>query len=279
MVPASIMLLYFYSHDALYDFYWSYIVYNIYYIGTEATSRIRPYTLLVEENRVFFLACLLMLILIYRKNRSSFPSAVIFLAVPFFFSGISGRSYAHYIVAVAPSAFILFSLLSEKKYTDIQILTFLSHHVGNYGRRTLLLGSGILVCISVALLIFFILQRFDMTRLDSLRASFRNVGLQRTATLLHLGNTASSSIYYLSETLPPFREFFPMTTMATGTMRRLLKNRQGICPEEKYDFLLLSNTQRLSPSCPYVPVTTEFKLGKLYKFSPPSSPDAAGRQE
>ena len=67
--------------------------------------------------------------------------------------------------------------------------------------------------------------------------------------------------------------------MATAYMRQLLKNQQNICPQEKYDFLLLTETQRLSPECPYERVTTAFKKGKLYKFSPPSPTPAAGRQE
>lgn len=279
MIPAGIMILYFYSHDALYEFYWSYIVCNMSYIGGEVTSRLRPYALLVGKNGVFFLGCLLMLMVIYRKNKSSFPGAVIFLVVPYLFSCISGRSYAHYILAVTPSAFILFSMIFAEKHTDRRILAFFSHRVGTQGKRLLLVCLSILAILAGVQTAVFALQRFDMTQLQSLRASFRAVGLHPGKTVLNLGGTLFSSIYPLSQTHPPHKEFFPLARTVTAPMRQLLKNQKTICPEEKYDFLLLTEHQQLSPSCPYVPVTTEFKLGKLYKFSPPSSPPTAVRQE
>lgn len=287
LIPAGIMILYFYSQDALYEFYWSYILCNLAYIRGGVTSSLRPYTLLVNDNRAFFVCCLLMLLVIYRKNKSSFPSAVIFLVVPYLFSCISGRPYAHYILAVAPSAFILFSLIFEQKHTDRRILTFLSRHVGTPGKRLLLVCLSILAILAAVQTAVFALQRFDMTQLQSLRASFRAVGLHPGARVLSLGGTLFSSIYPLSQTHPPHKEFtplthtkfFPLAGTVTAPMPQLLKNQKDICPQEKYDFLLLTEHQQLSPSCPYAPVTTEFKLGKLYKFSPPSSPDTVGRQE
>ena len=126
-----------------------------------------------------------------------------------------------------------------------------------------------------------------MTQLQALRASFRAVGLHPGVSVLSLGGTQFSSIYPLSQTHPPHKEFTPLThtqffalgEWVAGPMPQLLKNQKDICPEEKYDFLLITGHQRLSPSCPYVPVTTEFKLGKLYKYSPPASPvDAEGRK-
>ncbi len=279
MIPAGIMLLYFYRHEALQEFYWSYIVYNFHYIGGSATSRLLECAGVIAKNFLFFLACLLMLIGIYRTERSAFASAGIFLVVPLFFAFISGRPYAHYILAVGPSAFILFSLIFEKRYTDRQLLTLISRHVGKNGQRMLLLCLGIFSVLAVALTAFFSLQRFDLTHLESMRASFQEVGLHSRARVLNLGGTLLSSIYPLSQTHPPQKEFCPLASMATAPMLRLLKNQQNICPQEKYDFLLLTENQRLSPSCPYVPVTTEFKKGKLYKFSPPASADAAARQE
>lgn len=279
LIPSGIMTLYFYSHDALHEFYWSYIVCNMNYIGDGATSRLRPYALLLVKNWGFFLTCLLMLLAIYHKSKSSFPSAAIFLVVPYIFSCISGRSYAHYILAVTPSAFILFSMIFGKKHTDRQILTFLSHHIGKHGQHLLLVCLSIVALLASVQTAVFTLQRFDMTQLQSLRASFRDAGLHPGARVLNLGGTLFSSIYPLSQTHPPQKEFFPLATMVTAPMRQLLKNQQDICPQEKYDFLLLTENQRLSPSCPYVPVTTNFKLGKLYKFSPPSFSDAAGTEE
>lgn len=279
LIPSGLMTLYFYSHDALHEFYWSYIVCNMNYIGQGFTSRLRPYTVLLGKNWEFFLTCLLMLMGIYHKRKSSFPSAAIFLMAPYAFSCISGRSYAHYILAVTPSAFILFSLIFEKKHTDRRILTFLSHHIGKHGRHLLLVCLGIVALLAAAQTAVFTLQHFDMTQLQSLRASFRDAGLRPGARVLNLGGTLFSSIYPLSQTHPPQKEFFPLATMVTAPMRQLLKNQQDICPQEKYDFLLLTERQRLSPLCPYVPVTTNFKLGKLYKFSPPSSSNATGRQE
>lgn len=118
-----------------------------------------------------------------------------------------------------------------------------------------------------------------MTQLRSLRASFHEVGLEAPARVLNLGGTLLSSIYPLSQTHPPQKEFFPLATMVSAPVRELLKNQQDICPEEKYDFLLLAETQRLSPACPYVRVATNFTKGKLYKFSPPVSADLNGSQE
>ena len=88
----------------------------------------------------------------------------------------------------------------------------------------------------------FFLQRFDMRELQALRASFREARLHREARVLNLGGTLHSSIYPLSQTHPPQKEFFPLATMASDPVRQLLKNQQAICPEEKYDFLLLTET-------------------------------------
>lgn len=228
-----------------------------------------------------------MLLIIYRKNKASFPSAGIFLVVPYLFACISGRPYAHYILAVAPSAFILFSLIFAGKHTDRQILTFLSQHVGTHGKRLLPVCLTLLALLGAVQTAVFARQRFDMTQLQSLRASFRTVGLHPGARVLSLGGTQFSSIYPLSQTHPPHKEFtplthtkfFPLAGTVTAPMPQLLKNQKEICPEEKYDFLLLTGHQRLSSSCPYVPVMTEFRLGKLYKYSTPASPDGAAGQK
>lgn len=278
IIPSGFIILYFHSHGALYEFYWSYIICNMNYIGT-GDLNFRPYALLIAKNFIFFITCILMLIFIYRKKKAYFPSAVILLAVPFFFSCISSRSYSHYILAIAPSAFILFSLIYEEKHTDMQLLNILSHRIGKYGQRIIFLCFSILIALSLYLTVLLYIQRFDIKQLQSMRASFQEVGLYPPAKVLNLGGTLLSSIYPLSQTHPPQKEFFPLATMVTAPIRQLLKNQQDICPEEKYDFLLLTETQRLSPICPYVPVTTNFKKGKLYKFSPPSPTDAADSQK
>ena len=118
-----------------------------------------------------------------------------------------------------------------------------------------------------------------MAQLQSMRATFQKVGLRTQSRVLNLGGTLLSNIYPLSQTQPPQKKFFPLATMATAPMRQLLKNRQDICTGEKCDFLLLTVNQRLSPACPSVPVTTNIKEGKLYKFSPLAPPEGAESRE
>lgn len=271
IIPSGFIILYFFHHDALYDFYQTYIVFNMHYIQGSIGSIIWTYLFLLWKNCIFFLICIAMLILIYIKKKAYFSISVIFIIVPFLLSCISGRAYSHYILSLAPSIFILFSLIFDTQHTDTKLLNILSYRVNERGKHTLILLYIFLIILSLFSTVFFYRQRFDTKNLQSLRASFRDVGLHPQARVLNLGNTMLSSIYYLSQTHPPVKEFFPLATMATPHMQQLLKNQHDICPAEKYDFLLLTETQRLSPSCPYVPVTTDFTRGKLYKYSPASS--------
>ncbi|MBD5648021.1 MAG: hypothetical protein HDQ89_10600 [Desulfovibrio sp.] len=189
LIPAGIMILYFYGHDALHEFYLSYIICNLSYIGDKPSSGLSPYIVLVKENRLFFLTCVLILLIIFFRKKSSFPAAAIFLVVPYLFACISGRPFAHYILAVTPSAFILFSLIFAEMHSDRRILTFLSKHIGTRGKRLLLVCLGILAILAAVQTAVFTMQRFDMTQLQSLRASFRAVGLHPGVRVLSLGGT------------------------------------------------------------------------------------------
>lgn len=271
-IPTGIILFYFYIHDALYDFYQSYIIFNIHYTNkSDTTSLLKSYYLILIKHRnyIFMLICLFMLCWIFLKKRKYFLSSFLFLLVPFAFSCISGRTYSHYILIMAPTGFIFFSILFENRNTDERLINFFLHAVSRRTQRLLLSGVVALFLGLLAATLISSLQRFDDQGLRDLRRAFRAAGLHPGARVMNFGNHTASSIYYLSHTFPPEKDFFPLTATSTEASRRLMRDQQNLCPERTYDFLVLAPGQHLSPSCPYVPVPVDFEGGMLYKFSQP----------
>lgn len=266
LVPLGAIVWYFYQHDALRDFYASYILFNFgYTAGGGLKSILSAYYYFIASNRVFFLLCALFLIGIYVRQRKYFVSSLIFLLFPFLFSCISGRKYDHYVLMVTPSIFILFSVLLKDRHTDTALLTFLTRHLSQKERGLLKAGVFLIAATCVAITTFSWRALFDGRSLEALRAAYAEAGVRPDSKILNLGKHYHASVYYLTRTLPPEKDFFPATALSTEASRQLLERPSAICPGPGYDFLLLGLGQQLAPGCPYGPVATKFALGQLYR--------------
>lgn len=266
LIPFGVIISYFYQQDALKDFYASYILFNFRYTSGGGIKAIfSAYYYFIASNKVFFLVCALFLTGIYARKRKHFVSSLIVLLFPFLFSCISGRTYSHYVLMMTPSIFILFSVLLKGRHIDMAVVEFLSTHLSQKGWRLLKAGCFLMAFCCIAITVFSWDAIFDTQKLEYVRASYVEAGIRPDSKILNLGCHHGSGIYYLTNTLPPEKDFFPTTAMSTEASRQLLKQPSAICPGPGYDFLLLGPGQQLSPGCPYEPMALNLAGHQLYR--------------
>ena len=259
LIPFGVIVSYFYQQDALRDFYDSYILFNFRYTSGGGLKAIfSAYYYFIGANKVFFLLCAFFLTGIYARQRKYFVSSLIFLLFPFLFSCISGRQYNHYALMMTPSIFILFSVLLKDRHTDMAAVEFLSTHLSPMGWKLLKAGCLLIAVCCLASTAFSWNAVFNTQKLENWRAAFAKAGIRPDSKILNLGRHLGSSIYYLTHTLPPEKDFFPATAISTEASRQLLKQPSAICPGPGYDFLVLGPGQQLSPGCPYEPLALKF---------------------
>ncbi len=262
------IILYFYIHKSLDEFYFSFVKFNILYLDTPGEDNNTIYKVVRNLWLPFGLLSILLLFVL-NFDRKLFLKIFLFLLFPLIFGCCIGRTYYHYLMILVPSLLLSFTLVFDRFNIEEKIILFTKNNCSFckkiYCSKSILLWI-VVVAIFVLICCNVIIYKkiFDFEKYNNIVSTFYANGITSKSKILNLSNHTATKYFYLLKVAPSQKEFFPSTARITNVFNFINDNIYP-CTFSDYDMIIVGKTKSFSNECPYKKINIPDEEFSFYK--------------
>lgn len=264
-------LLYFYFHNALYDFYNSYFIFNLNYSSENSNNIFDSYKHFILRHKLLFVYLILSFFLIGKYKKEILIECLFIFIFSFFMCSVSGRTYGHYFMMTTPAVLLISTRLFEIIRYDVCFESWLSEKIVTKPVLALVCFCVVLILgvITFNKTIKTITTEFNFTNYIAITKKLTSYGISKDSKLINLSNHEASRIFYLVKSVPEQVDFFPETAHINDKLDFGLENNSTIetCSFSNYDLIVLSQDKFFAKDCNYTLIKIPYFNFNVYKVN------------